>query len=151
MRIYVDADACPVIRQTEETAKKYNIPVTLVCDTNHILTSDYSEIVVADRGADSVDLVVVNRCQRGDIVVSQDYGVAAIALGKGAYAVHQSGKRYTDENIDELLFKRHIAKEARRSSKKNHLKGPSKRSSEDDERFILGLERLIKEAVGGQM
>lgn len=143
MKIYVDADACPVVRQTEITAKKYSVPVVLICDTNHILSSDYSEVITADAGADSVDFVLINRCQKGDIVVSQDYGVAAMALGKGAYPIHQSGRLYTDENIDELLMKRHIAKAVRRSGKKTHLKGPKKRSAQDDERYSESLERLI--------
>lgn len=143
MRIYVDADACPVVRQTEEISKKYNVPVTLICDTNHILNSDYSDIIVADAGADSVDFVLVNRCKKGDIVVSQDYGVAAMALGKGAYPIHQSGKWYTNENIDELLMQRHIAKAVRRSNNKNRLKGPKKRTEEDNERYMISLEKLI--------
>lgn len=142
MRIYVDADACPVVRQTEKIAEKYNVSVTLICDTNHILSSDYSDIIVADAGADSVDIVLVNRCSKGDIVVSQDYGVAAMALGKGAYPIHQNGRWYTNENIDELLMQRHMAKTARRKGK-NHLKGPKKRTAEDDQRYIASLERLI--------
>lgn len=143
MRIYVDADACPVVKHTEEISKKYNVPVTLICDTNHILSSDYSDIIVADAGADSVDFILVNRCKKGDIVVSQDYGVAAMALGKGAYPIHQSGKWYTNENIDELLMQRHIAKAVRRSHNKNHLKGPKKRTKEDNERYMISLEKLI--------
>ena len=142
MRIYVDADACPVVRQTEKIAEKYNVPVTLICDTNHMLSSDYSDIIVADAGADSVDIVLVNRCSKGDIVVSQDYGVAAMALGKGAYPIHQNGRWYTNENIDELLMQRHMAKAARRKGK-NHLKGPKKRTAEDDARFMESLERLV--------
>ena len=142
MRIYVDADACPVVRQTEKIAEKYNVPVTLICDTNHMLSSGYSDIIVADAGADSVDIVLVNRCSRGDIVVSQDYGVAAMALGKGAYPIHQNGRWYTNENIDELLMQRHMAKAARRKGK-NHLKGPKKRTAEDDARFMESLERLV--------
>ncbi len=142
MRIYVDADACPVVRQTEKIAEKYNVPVTLICDTNHMLSSGYSDIIVADAGADSVDIVLVNRCSKGDIVVSQDYGVAAMALGKGAYPIHQNGRWYTNENIDELLMQRHMAKAARRKGK-NHLKGPKKRTAEDDARFMESLERLV--------
>lgn len=143
MRIYVDADACPVVKQTEKVAQKYKIPTILICDTNHILTTDCSEIIVTDEGADSVDIVLVNKCKKGDIVVSQDYGVAAMALGKGAYPIHQSGEWYTNENIDRLLMQRHIAKSARRSHKKTHLKGPKKRSEEDNIRFMNSLERLI--------
>ena len=110
MRIYVDADACPVVKITEQIASKYGLPVTLICDTNHILISDYSEVRVIGAGADAVDLALINLCQSGDIVVTQDYGVAAMALGKKAYAIHQNGWQYTAENIDRLLMKRHMAK-----------------------------------------
>ena len=147
MQIYVDADACPVVGIVEKTARKYQIPVTLLCDTNHVLTSGYSEVVVVGAGADAVDYKLISLCRRGDIVVTQDYGVAAMALGKGAYAIHQSGKWYTDENIDQMLMERHLNKKARRASQKNHLKGPKKRTEEDDERFAQSFEQLIKAAL----
>lgn len=92
MTIYIDADACPVTRIAERVAKEYAIPVVLLCDTNHVLSSDYSEIRVIGAGADAVDIALINSCQRGDIVVTQDYGMAALALGKGAKAIHQSGR-----------------------------------------------------------
>ena len=143
MKIYIDADACPVTRIAERVAKEYAIPVVLLCDTNHVLSSDYSEIRVIGAGADAVDIALINLCQRGDIVVTQDYGVAALALGKGAKAIHQSGRWYTDENVDGLLMERHMAKVARRKSK-NHLRGPSKRTEEDDRRFEESFRKLIE-------
>ena len=146
MTIFVDADACPVTRLTEEIAKKHRIPVMLLCDTNHVLTSDYSEVRIIGAGADAVDLALINLCQSGDIVVTQDYGVAALALGKGAKAIHQSGRWYTEENIDALLMERHLAKKARKSSK-NHLKGPAKRTREDDRRFAESFERMLQEQI----
>lgn len=91
---------------------------------------------------------MISLLSKGDICVSQDYGVAAMALGKSCYAIHQSGKWYTNENIDQMLIERHLAKKARRSSKKNHLKGSSKRTSEDDKRFAESFEKLIKKAIG---
>lgn len=148
LKILVDADACPVVRIVEQLAKKYEIPVILLCDTNHILSSDCAEVKVIGAGADAVDFALVNTCVRGDIVVSQDYGVAAMALGKGAYAIHQSGRWYTDENIDQMLMERHISKKIRRSGKKQHLKGPSKRTEEDDRRFEESFEKLIRKATG---
>ena len=123
MRVFIDADACPVVSIVENISKKYNIPVTLLCDTNHVLTSEYSEVIVVGAGADAVDYKLISICHRGDIVVSQDYGVAAMALGKGAFAIHQSGKWYTNDNIDQMLMERHLNKKARRSSHKNHMKG----------------------------
>lgn len=143
VQIYVDADACPVVSIVEEVAEKFRIDVTLLCDTNHILTSDYSEVIVVGAGADAVDYKLISICHKGDIVVSQDYGVAAMALGKGAYAIHQSGRWYTNENIDQMLMERHLNKKARRSSHKNDLKGPKKRMEEDDKRFAQSFERLV--------
>ena len=130
MKILVDADACPVIGIVEELARKYKRKVILLCDTNHVLQSDYSEVRIIGAGADAVDFALINVCQKGDIVVTQDYGVAAMALGKGAFAIHQSGKYYTEDNIDEMLMQRHIGKTMRRSSSKIHVKGPKKRSQE---------------------
>ena len=143
MKIYIDADACPVTRIAERVAKEYAITVVLLCDTNHVLNPDYSEIRVIGAGADAVDIALINLCRRGDIVVTQDYGVAALALGKGAKVIHQSGRWYTDENIDGLLMERHMAKVARRKSK-SHLRGPAKRTEEDDRRFEESFRQLIE-------
>lgn len=143
MNIFVDADACPVVDIVESVAFKYSLPVTLLCDTNHVLYSEYSEVVVVSAGADAVDYKLISICKKGDIVVSQDYGVAAMALGKGAYAIHQSGKWYTNENIDRMLMERHLNKKARRSGKQIHVKGPKKRTDEDNERFASAFEKMI--------
>lgn len=151
MRVFIDADACPVVSIVENISKKYNIPVTLLCDTNHVLSSEYSEVIVVGAGADAVDYKLISICHKGDIVVSQDYGVAAMALGKGAFAIHQSGKWYTNDNIDQMLMERHLNKKARRSSYKNHIKGPKKRTEEDDERFTQSFEKMIKMAQESEM
>lgn len=145
MKILVDADACPVVGITEELAKKYALPCLLFCDTNHVLSSAYSEIRVIGAGADAVDLAVANSCEKGDVVVTQDYGLAALILGKQAYCIHQSGKRYTQENIDLMLYERYEAKKTRMASSKNHLKGPRKRTEEDDKRFRNSLDALLAE------
>lgn len=143
MQIFVDADACPVVDIVEKIAKKHNVQVTLLCDTNHVLSSDYSEVIIVGAGADAVDYKLISICHSGDVVVSQDYGVAAMALGKGVYAIHQSGKWYTNDNIDQILMERHLNKKARRSSHKNHIKGPKKRTEEDDGRFAQSFEKLL--------
>ena len=147
MKILVDADACPVVRIVEMMAQKYHVKVILLCDTNHVLSSEYSEIKIIGAGADAVDFALVNLCQRGDMVVTQDYGVAAMALGKGAYGIHQSGRWYTDENIEQMLMERHLAKKARQASGKHHLKGPSRRNEEDDRRFKESFEKLIRKVL----
>lgn len=147
MHILVDADACPVVSIVEKTAKQYQIPCTLLCDTNHVLYSDYSEVKIIGAGADAVDYALINSCHKGDIVVSQDYGVAAMALSKGAYAIHQSGRWYTNDNIDQMLMERHMAKKARMGKGKHHIKGPAKRTEEDDKRFEASLKQLIERAI----
>lgn len=147
MKIYVDADACPVVDIVEKVGKKYQLPVVLLCDTNHVLTSDYSEVKIIGAGIDAVDFALVNLCQEGDIVVTQDYGVAAMALGKGALPIHQSGKWYTNDNIDQMLMQRHISNKIRRSSQKRAFKGPKKRKEEDDIKFEKSFEKLILENI----
>ena len=147
MKIFVDADACPVVRIVEKIAKKYEIPCTLLCDTNHVLSSEYSEVVIVGAGADAVDFKLISLLSRGDICVSQDYGVAAMALGKGCFAIHQSGKWYTNENIDQMLMERHLAKKARRATNKHNLKGPAKRTAEDDLRFEESFEKMVRKAM----
>ena len=146
MTVYVDADACPVTRIVERLAKAHGVPVTLLCDTNHVLTSGISEVRVIGAGRDAVDIALINLCRRGDIVVTQDYGVAALALGKGARAIHQSGKWYTDGNIEGLLMERHLARKARQSGK-HHLKGPARRTEEDDRLFAESFDRMLQEAL----
>lgn len=84
----MDADACPVVKIIEKLAKKYEVPCTLLCDTNHVLRSDYSEVKTIGAGADAVDFALINLCRLGDIVVSQDYGIAAMALGILFIAFH---------------------------------------------------------------
>ena len=147
MKIFVDADGCPVVRIVEKVAQEFSIPVVLLCDTNHVLSSNYSEIILVSAGADAVDLKLINLCNKGDIVVTQDYGVAALALGKSAYAIHQNGKIYSNDNIEGLLMTRHLAKKARMCKSKHHLKGPKKRTTADDERFESVFRNMISEIV----
>ena len=147
MKIIVDADACPVKGIIEAVAKEYKIPVIMIIDTSHILNSDYSEIITVSKAADAVDFAVINRAVKGDIIVTQDYGVAAMALGKKAYAIHQNGKYYTNETIEDMLFARHITKKAVRGARKNHVKGPKKRTKEDDIHFEAAFRRLCQEAL----
>lgn len=147
MKILVDADACPVVKQVEKIAKGYGIPVILLCDTSHIMNTVYSEVKIIGSGADAVDFALVNMCQKGDIAVTQDYGVAAMVLSKGGYCIHQSGKIFTDDNIGGLLMDRHLAKKARLSKNKNHLKGTKKRTQADDKKFETSFENLIKKLL----
>ena len=143
MRIYIDADACPVIALTIDIAKNYNIPVTLICDTCHILDKYNAEVITVEKGADSADLKLANKVIQGDIVVTQDYGLATLCLAKKAYAINQNGLIFTDDNIDSLLFSRYINKKDRMAGKRT--KGPKKRTEQNNIDFKNALIKLIEE------
>ncbi|MDD4112575.1 MAG: YaiI/YqxD family protein [Herbinix sp.] len=146
MKILVDADACPVKTIIEEVAKENNIPVYMFVDTSHILSSDYSEIIVVSKAPDAVDFALFNHTKKGDIVVTQDYGVAAMALGKGAYAIHHNGREYLNDGIDQMLMERHIAKRVRMAG--GRVKGNAKkRSGEEDDGFRRDFYKLCNKAI----
>lgn len=138
----MDADACPGRNIIEEAAKENGIDVIMICDLNHVINSNYSTVKYMDSGFQSVDMAVVNEAVKGDIVVTQDFGVAAMALGKKAFAISPKGHIYDDSNIDRLLFERHISAKVRRGGGKTS--NPRKRNSEDDERLHKNILKLIK-------
>ena len=145
MQILVDADACPVVPLVEAIARRRNIPVTLFCDTNHVMHPQWASVRTIGAGADAVDFALTAACRKGDVVITQDYGLAALILSKGAHGLHQSGMRYTNDNIDRLLMERHLAKKARMAKSRHHLKGPAKRTEADDKHFAQALETLLDE------
>ena len=141
MKILVDADACPVKEIIEKTAKKYGIPVVMFIDTSHIFKSDYSKTVTVDKGRDSADIALINNTEKGDIVISADFGVASMALGKKAYALGFNGFVYSAENIDRLMFERFLAKKVRAA---RHGKIKNKPNNADDEKFERVLDSLCR-------
>ncbi|AEV69823.1 YaiI/YqxD family protein [Acetivibrio clariflavus] len=141
MKILVDADACPVKEIIVNIAKSKNVKVIMLIDTSHEIDDGYSEVVIVDKARDSVDFALINKAEKGDIVVTQDYGVAAMALAKGAIAINYDGIIYSDKNMDRLLFERHLAQKIRRSG--GRISGPSKRSKEQDEKFEKAFKLLL--------
>ncbi|ENK1245017.1 YaiI/YqxD family protein [Clostridium sporogenes] len=144
MRILVDADACPGRDIIEQVAKKYNLDVIMFCDINHVLNSSYSIIRYVDHGFQSVDMVLINEVKENDIIITQDFGVAAMALGKKAKAINPKGYIFSNNNIDRMLFERHISSKMRRAGIKN-TSNHKKRNSEDNARLEKNLTKLIIE------
>lgn len=142
MRIIVDGDACPGISIISKIAKDYNLELIVYCDINHYIRLDYGEVKVVDSGFQSVDMYVVNECKSNDVVISQDYGVAAICLGKKAYLINPKGYYYTEENIDRMLEERHISQKIRKAG--GRTSNPKKRTKEDDIRLEKNLKKLIE-------
>lgn len=143
MHLWIDADACPVVDIAIRTAKRHGVEVTLVCDDAHHMQRDGARTITVARGADSADMMLVNLVGRGDAVVTQDYGLAALCLARGARPLDQNGRIYDESNIDSLLGMRHISKKVRRAG--GRWKGPPKRTKEQDEWFEQALDRLLAE------
>ena len=147
MKVLVDADACPVVDITVQLCKEFQIACILLCDTAHILHRDGAQTLIFDKGADSVDFALVNRATPGDIVVTQDYGLASMCLAKQAKVLHQDGWAYTEYNISGLMEQRHAAKKFRAAG--GRTKGPAKRKPEQDASFRNALKLLLQQSVQG--
>lgn len=145
MKIYIDADGCPVVGITVRTARRYGIPCTIICDTSHSIEWEGAETIVVEKGADSTDLRLVNLLSEGDIAVTQDHGLAAMCLSRRAVVLDQDGRRYTEENISGLLEFRAVSAKIRRSG--GRTKGLPKRTSQQDRDF----ERSLTEIIGGKI
>ena len=142
MNVLIDADACPVVNIAVSLCKEKAIPCLLVCDTAHRIERDGAETLTIDKGADSADFALVNRVTPGDIVVTQDYGLASMCLAKGARVLHQDGWEYTPWNMDALLFQRHESRKYRLSG--GRTKGPKKRTREQDAAFAAAFQKLLQ-------
>lgn len=141
MKVLIDADGCPVVDITISLARKYGIECIIICDTSHEFRREGASTVIVSKGADSVDFVLVNMLQNGDIVITQDYGLAAMCLARGAYPVSQNGMVYNSGNIEMLLQQRYTAKKIRNAGWR--LKGSSKRKSEQNTAFEAALEEIL--------
>ena len=142
MQVLIDADGCPVVDITVRLCRKQNIPCLILCDTAHEIHREGADTLVFDKGANSVDLALANRAKPGDLVVTQDYGLASMCLAKGARVLHQDGWEYTEYNIQALLFQRHEGRKYRAAG--GRVKGPSKRTRQQDDAFLQALQKLLQ-------
>ncbi len=140
-RILIDADGCPVVDIAVRLAKEYQAECLILCDTSHVFEKNGAVTLTFSKGADSVDFALVNMLKAGDIVVTQDYGLAAMCLARGAVPVSQNGMEYSAHNIDALLLARHTARKIRNAG--GRLKGPAKRTSAQDKDFENKLRALL--------
>jgi uncharacterized protein len=148
MKIYVDADASPVKDIVIAVAKNFDIQVVLVKSINHFSNDekvDGVETVYVDTGADAADYRIMQLAKKGDLIITQDYGLASLGLGKGCLVLHHKGFAYTDQNIDQLLETRHLSAKLRRSGQKT--KGPKPFTDEDRNKFRSLLEQVVREKV----
>ena len=142
MRVLIDADACPSINLITECVKKNNLELLLYTDDSHNIVNDYGIVKTVEKGFQSVDIVIINEIKQNDILITQDYGLALLALSKKSTVIHPKGMIYTNDNIEQLLYEKYINSKERRNTK--HIKGPKKRTKDDDIKLINNLEYLIK-------
>ena len=142
MNVLIDADACPVVDIAVRLCKQHGIPCLLLCDTAHIMHKDGAETLIFDKGADSVDFALVNRANPSDIVITQDYGLASMCLGKRVRVIHQDGWEYTEYNISGLMEQRHAAKKHRLAG--GRVKGPAKRTKAQDIAFEKAFQQMLQ-------
>ena len=141
MRVLIDADGCPVVDIALQVCIAAGVECILLCDTAHEFVREGARTIVVSKGADSVDFALVNLLRDGDIAVTQDYGLAAMCLARGARALDQNGRVYDDGNISALLDSRYISRKIRRSG--GRLKGAAKRTSAQDAAFQSALRKLL--------
>ena len=143
-RILIDADGCPVVDAAVRIAREYEWNCIILCDTSHYFEKEGAETVTVAKGPDSVDFVLVNMVEAGDLVVTQDYGLAAMCLARKAIPISQNGMVYDQSNIEGLLMARHTARKIRNAG--GRLKGHKKRTSDMDEIFEEKLRGLLASA-----
>jgi uncharacterized protein YaiI (UPF0178 family) len=141
MTVFIDADGCSVVDITVNAAKQSGFDCVIVCDTSHVFEKSGARTVTVSKGNDSVDFALVNMLRRGDVVVTQDYGLAAMCPARGAVPVSQDGMAYTEDNIGALLMQRHAAKEIRMAG--GRLRGHAKRTEAQNKAFEKALNDLI--------
>ena len=144
MKILVDADSCPkkAMIILIELAGLYNVPLLAISSFNHQI-GGVEKIIVSDE-PQAVDMALINKTDKGDIVVTQDWGLASLVLARDGDCMAPKGYIYSKEKIDFMLEERHIKAKVRKSG--GRTKGPAPRSKEDDERFRKNLEFLLKQA-----
>jgi uncharacterized protein YaiI (UPF0178 family) len=143
LTVFIDADGCPVVDITVRLSKQSGVNCVIICDTSHVFEKDGAKTITVSKGADSADFALVNMLQNGDLVVTQDYGLAAMSLARGAIPVSQDGMIYTNDNIDGLLLQRYTSKKIRMAG--GRMKGPSKRTPEQN----IAFEKTLKNLLGG--
>jgi len=141
MTVFIDADGCPVVDIAVRLSVQAKVECVIICDTSHVFEKPGAKTITVSTGNDSVDFTLVNMITPGDIVVTQDYGLAAMCLARRAIPISQDGMIYTDSNIDGLLMQRHTAKKIRMAG--GRLKGPAKRTPEQNIMFETSLKALL--------
>lgn len=148
MKLIIDADASPVQQEVIDVAAIYDLPVIIVKSYSHFSHESLPANVTVkyvDKGAEMADYKIIALAEKGDIIITQDYGLASVVLGKGCFVLHHKGFQYTAKNIDQLLASRHASAMARRAGQRT--KGPKPFTKENRDKFSTTLQRLLQQLI----
>ena len=146
MKILVDADACPVKEIIIDISIELDIQTIMVASLSHrIEAGEGVRVIRVDNSSQEADMAIINRAESGDVVVTDDYGLAALVLGKGGYPISFRGRPFTDKNIEPLLEARHRRAKERRAGSKTS--GPRPFSQADRRAFSSGLRSLLMKHI----
>lgn len=145
LKICIDGDGCPVVDETIAVAQSFGLEVMIFCDTSHEIVREGAVTVTVSKGSDSADFALVNKVNKGDIVVTQDYGLATMVLAKKGFCMDQNGREYTNKNIDLLLNIRHINKKIRQGG--GRTKGPKKRAKDANELYKKKFRQFCEQII----
>ena len=147
MKVLIDADACPRgVRAIVRSYSRFMGTVLTVASFHHYYPEE-DHLLVGDE-AQAADVALLNQAEKGDLIVTQDWGVAAVACGKGVAVLDPKGRVFKPATIDFLLEERHLKAEYRRRG--GRTRGPAARTKADDQRFQRAFEGLVREIVGLQ-
>ncbi len=145
IQLLIDADACPVVDLALFVSSQYEMKPILFCDTSHNVKRDNVITIIVPKGPDSVDFKLVNALTKYDIVITGDYGLAAMCLAKGAFVIDHNGRELTSDNIDQLLAFRYESAKFRRAG--GRTKGPKKRTEKNNISFEMQFRQICERAV----
>ena len=143
MKVIIDGDACPVLKIIFKICDEMNTRCICVHDYCHEIYCGTAEEFVVDKQSDSADFKIVSLAEKCDVVITNDYGLAALCLAKNCIAINFGGRIYDAGNIDGLLMRRHVGKKLRRAGR--HLKGSPKRSAQEDSLFEKTLTKILSD------
>lgn len=144
MKIYVDADACPVKDIIIDEAIQRELEVTLVTSISHFSLQEHPvgvETIYVDNDSEAADYRIMKLARKDDLVITQDYGLASLTLAKGCKVMHHKGFMYTNKNIDDMLQTRYLSAQARKAGQRT--KGPKAFTKEDKEIFRRKFIRIL--------
>ena len=145
IQLLIDADACPVVDLALFISSQYEMKPILFCDTSHRIERENAITIIVPKGPDSVDFKLVNTLSRGDIVITGDYGLAAMCIAKGAHVIDSNGRELTSDNIDQLLAFRYESAKIRRAG--GRLRGPKKRTEKNNISFEMKFRQLCERVM----